>query len=61
MTTKLGEYGRFGGREVIEVVLVRGHSDEIHRLWRALDDADAPEQDRIFRRLGELGAVRESL
>ncbi len=56
----LGEFGRFGGREVVEVVLVRGHVREIRRLWAALDDADAPEQDRIFARLRTLGAVREA-
>ena len=62
MTTKtktLGEFGRHGGREVVEVILVRGHSDEIRKLWKALDDADAPEQDRIFTRLEKLGAVRK--
>jgi hypothetical protein len=60
-TTKvLGEFGRFGGREVVEIVLVRGHSAEIRKLWRALDDADAPEQDRIFRRLEAIGAVRSA-
>ena len=59
MTMKtLGEFGRDGGKKVVEVVLVRGHSAEIRKLWRALDDADAPEQDSIFRRLGSLGAVR---
>ena len=59
MKTKvLGEFGRRGGTEVVEVLLVRGHSPEIRALWRELDDADAPEQDRIFRRLAAIGAVR---
>ena len=58
MMTVLGEFGRHGGRDVVTVVLVRGHSAEIRALWRALDDADAPEQDRIFARLKKLGAVR---
>jgi CelD/BcsL family acetyltransferase involved in cellulose biosynthesis len=59
-TTVLGEFGRHGGAEVVEVILVRGHSAEIRALWRELDDADADavEQDRIFRRLRAIGAVR---
>jgi hypothetical protein len=56
----LGEFGRFGGREVVTVVAVRGHTAEIRQLWAALDHADAPEQDRIFARLRTLGAVRET-
>jgi hypothetical protein len=59
ITKSLGEFGRHGGREVVEVVLVRVHSAEIRKLWRALDDADAVEEDRIFARLRTLGAVRE--
>jgi hypothetical protein len=58
--TVLGEFGLHGGAEVVEVILVRGHSAEIRRLWQALDDADAPEQDRIFARLRKIGAVREA-
>ena len=58
--TVLGEFGRHGGREVVEVVLVRGHTAEVRKLWAELDTADAPEQDRIFARLRKLGAVREA-
>jgi hypothetical protein len=57
-TTVLGEFGRRGGADVVEGLLIRGHSSEIRALWRELDDADAPEQDRIFRRLAAIGAVR---
>ena len=59
-TTVLGEFGRNGGRDVVDVILVRGHVREIRRLWAALDDADALEQDRIFARLRKLGAVRDA-
>lgn len=54
----LGEFGRNGGRDVVVVSTVRGHSEEIRRLWRQLDKADAIQQDRIFARLDRLGAVR---
>jgi hypothetical protein len=54
----LGEFGRDGTDEsVVRVYTVRGHVHEIRRLWRALDNADAIEQDRIFARLDQLGAV----
>lgn len=57
--TVLGEFGKHSGAgQVVEVVLVRGYSAEIRRLWKDLDDADACEQDDIFRRLEEIGAVR---
>jgi len=55
-STVLGEFGRSNGQAVV-VVLVRGHSAEIRRLWDRLDHADAVEQDRIFDRLSKLGAV----
>lgn len=62
MTTKqtiLGEYGLRGGRDVVEVVLVRGHSAEIRKLWRELDSVGgSPREDEIFRRLEKIGAVR---
>ena len=56
-TKTLGEFGRFGGTQVVTVSLVRGHYAEIRRLWAALDGADAIEQDRIFAWLTRLGAV----
>lgn len=60
-TTKtLGEFGLRGGAEVVEVILVRGHTAEIRKLWATLDTADAVEQDRIFARLRKLGAVRQA-
>ena len=58
--TVLGEFGRLAGREVVEIILVRGHFSEIRKLWRKLDDADAVDQDRIFRRLAAMGAVRKA-
>lgn len=58
MAKTLGEFGRNGGASVVEVVLVRRHSAEIRKHWKALDSADAGQQDRIFRRLSDLGAVR---
>ena len=59
MTEKvLGEFGRSGGREVVEVILVAGHIAEIRKLWLALDKADAIEQDEIFNRLEAIEAVR---
>ena len=54
----LGQFGRFGGRIIVEVVLVRGHFREIRKLWRELDGADGPRQDAIFSRLAKLDAVR---
>jgi hypothetical protein len=53
----LGEFGRFGGQTVVTVRLVRGHSAEIRKLWKALDSADATGQDAIFRRLDEIGSL----
>lgn len=56
-TTLLGEYGRFGGREVYEIRTVPGAVREIRRLWARLDDTDATEEDEIFARLAQLGAL----
>lgn len=52
----LGEFGRHNG-EVVTIVQTRGNKGEIRKLWNALDDADAIEQDEIFQRLESLGAV----
>jgi hypothetical protein len=54
----VGEFGRFGGRVIVQVLLVRGHCREIRKLWKELDVADGPRQEEIFSRLAKLGAVR---
>jgi hypothetical protein len=56
-TEVLGEFGRQGGRDVVKVVTVSGHAAEIRKLWDELDTADATEEDEIFGRLEQLGAV----
>lgn len=54
----LGEYGRYGGKTVVEVILVRGYTSEIRKLWKDLDSADGVVEEEIFRRLEKIGAVR---
>lgn len=58
MAQVLGEFGRNGGQDVVTVIAVKGHVAEVKRLWKQLDEADAIEQDEIFRRLESLGAIR---
>ena len=65
MTTKsktnksqvLGEFGRFGGSDVVTITAAGKDAALIRRLWKQLDDADAIEQDDIIQDLDELGAV----
>ena len=60
MTTEndLGEYGLHGGTEVYRIRIVRGHADEIRRLWGKLDHVgDGPEAAEIIARLEKIGAA----
>lgn len=58
--TKLGEYGTT--HSVYTVYTVYGHTAEIRRLWRTLDDCGGPEAASILSRLERLGAaVREDI
>lgn len=65
MTTTSKIIGEFGatcgfsvnGSSVFSVRAVHGHTAEIRKLWRQLDDAGAPEQYRILSRLHAIGAL----